>query len=152
MVKTNSFSEKQSTSTKPDAIDFDPSTTAILVVDMLKDFFTDGGAMVLDGGDILYEPVIIKELINSPGDIVLLVDSQQTNGDNDDPYAIHVEGEEPLSFQYGKKNWASIKKLSVLHNGFKSHGKWIGLIKLSNKGSLIFKDQINQCWKISLII
>lgn len=56
MVKTNSFSEKQSTSTKPDAIDFIPSTTAILVVDMLKDFFTDGGAMVLDGGDILYEP------------------------------------------------------------------------------------------------
>ena len=56
MVTTNSFSEKQSTSTKPDAIDFDPSTTAILVVDMLKDFFTDGGAMVLDGGDILYEP------------------------------------------------------------------------------------------------
>ena len=57
---------------------------------------------------------------------------------------MHVEGEEPLSFQYGKKNWAPIKKLSVLHNGIKSHGKWIGLIKLSKKGSLIFKDQIKK--------
>ena len=100
--------------------------------------------VIISYGDILYEPVIIKELINSPGDIVLLVDSQQTNDDNGDPYAIHIEGEEPLSFEYGKKNWASIKKLSVLHNGFKSHGKWIGLIKLSNKGSLIFKDQIKK--------
>ncbi len=56
MVTQNSFSEKQSSKTKLNTIDFDASTTAVLVVDMLKDFFTDGGAMVLDGGDILYEP------------------------------------------------------------------------------------------------
>ena len=52
----NSFSEKQSSRAKLNTIEFDPSTTAVLVVDMLKDFFTDGGAMVLDGGDILYGP------------------------------------------------------------------------------------------------
>ena len=56
MVTTNTFSEKQSSETKTNLITFDPSTTAVLVVDMLKDFFIDGGAMVLDGGDILYEP------------------------------------------------------------------------------------------------
>jgi len=56
MVTTNTFSEKQSRETKTNSITFDPSTTAVLVVDMLKDFFIDGGAMVLDGGDILYEP------------------------------------------------------------------------------------------------
>ena len=56
MVTANTFSEKQSSEAKTDAITFDPSSKAVLVVDMLKDFFSDGGAMVLDGGDVLYEP------------------------------------------------------------------------------------------------
>jgi ureidoacrylate peracid hydrolase len=29
----------------------------VLVVDMLNDFFKPGGAMVLEGGDVLYEPI-----------------------------------------------------------------------------------------------
>ena len=56
MVTKNSFSEKQSRQIKTEIIDFSPASTALLVVDMLKDFFTDGGAMVLDGGDVLYQP------------------------------------------------------------------------------------------------
>ena len=66
MVTTNTFSEKQSSETKTDSITFDPSTTAVLVVDMLKDFFSDGGAMVLDGGDVLYEPH--RELLSAARD------------------------------------------------------------------------------------
>ena len=56
MPTKNSFSEKQSDLNKNRFADFDPETTAVLVVDMLKDFFKDGGAMVLDGGEVLYEP------------------------------------------------------------------------------------------------
>jgi len=66
MVTTNTFSEKQSSEAKTDSIAFDPSTTAVLVVDMLKDFFSDGGAMVLDGGDLLYEPH--RELLSAARD------------------------------------------------------------------------------------
>lgn len=66
MVTTNTFSEKQSSEAKTDSITFDPSTTAVLVVDMLKDFFSDGGAMVLDGGDVLYEPH--RELLSAARD------------------------------------------------------------------------------------
>lgn len=52
----NSFSEKQSVQ-RPGAVNsFDPATTALLVVDMLKDFFDEGGAMVLEGGKALYPP------------------------------------------------------------------------------------------------
>ncbi len=51
----NSFSEKQSQQ-RDKIINFDPAATAVLVVDMLKDFFVEGGAMVLEGGDILYAP------------------------------------------------------------------------------------------------
>ena len=66
MVTANTFSEKQSSEAKTDAITFDPSSTAVLVVDMLKDFFSDGGAMVLDGGDVLYEPH--RELLGAARD------------------------------------------------------------------------------------
>lgn len=49
----DSFSERrmeQTTSLKP-------QHCAILVVDMLNDFFKEGGEMVLEGGDVLYEPI-----------------------------------------------------------------------------------------------
>lgn len=52
----NSFSEKQSKQQRGKISNFDPATTAVLVVDMLKDFFDDGGAMVLEGGEALYAP------------------------------------------------------------------------------------------------
>jgi ureidoacrylate peracid hydrolase len=55
----DSFSEKRT----DQRVDFNPQSCAILVVDMLNDFFKDGGAMVLDGGDVLYEP--IEQLTNS---------------------------------------------------------------------------------------
>lgn len=56
MVIKNSFSEKLSDLIEEKDLEFDPATTAVLVVDMLKDFFDDGGAMVLEGGKALYEP------------------------------------------------------------------------------------------------
>ena len=55
-VTKNSFSEKQSEQQRGTNIEFDPASTALLVVDMLKDFFDDGGAMVLEGGKALYPP------------------------------------------------------------------------------------------------
>jgi ureidoacrylate peracid hydrolase len=38
-------------------ISLDPSKTAVLVVDMLNDFFEEGGVMVLEGGKSLYKPI-----------------------------------------------------------------------------------------------
>ena len=38
-------------------ITLDPGKTAILVVDMLNDFFEENGVMVLDGGKVLYKPI-----------------------------------------------------------------------------------------------
>lgn len=55
-ITRNSFSEKQSDQPRNMIADFNPATTALLVVDMLKDFFDEGGAMVLEGGKALYPP------------------------------------------------------------------------------------------------
>ena len=56
MNAKNTFSEKQSEVSRIKLADFVPERTAVLVVDMVNDFFEDGGAMVLDGGKVLYEP------------------------------------------------------------------------------------------------
>ena len=55
-ITRNPFSEKQSDQRRGKITDFDPVSTALLVVDMLKDFFVEGGAMILEGGDVLYAP------------------------------------------------------------------------------------------------
>lgn len=41
-----------------DPLQLDPARTAVLVVDMVNDFFEEGGEMVLPGGkELLYEPI-----------------------------------------------------------------------------------------------
>ena len=52
----NPFSDKQSDQQRDKTTGFDQASTAVLVVDMLNDFFVEGGAMVLEGGTVLYEP------------------------------------------------------------------------------------------------
>lgn len=49
----DSFSERRTGETA----EFRPQQCAVLVVDMLNDFFKEGGEMVLAGGDVLYEPI-----------------------------------------------------------------------------------------------
>lgn len=48
------FSEKR---VEKQAVEIDIDRTALLVVDMLNDFFEEGGAMVLPGGKSLYKPI-----------------------------------------------------------------------------------------------
>lgn len=57
-MKTDSFSAKR----KRTSVKLDTETTAILVVDMLNDFLTPGGKMVLEGGDSLIPPM--RRLLN----------------------------------------------------------------------------------------
>ena len=52
-MQQDSFSERRTELTTP----LKPQQCDILVVDMLNDFFKEGGEMVLAGGDVLYEPI-----------------------------------------------------------------------------------------------
>ena len=102
------------------------------------------GNIIISYGDILYESVIVNELISSQGDIVLLVDPQYNNNEENHSSSIYIEGEKPVSYQYGDNNWTSIKKISMGDAKIISHGRWIGLMKLSNQGSIIFRDQMKK--------
>ena len=50
------FSEKR---IETQAVEIDLDRTALLVVDMVNDFFEEGGTMVLPGGKSLYEPIAV---------------------------------------------------------------------------------------------
>ena len=50
----DSFSEKRIEDHK---LEFDLKKTAVLVIDIVNEFFEPGGKMVLEGGKVLYEPV-----------------------------------------------------------------------------------------------
>lgn len=56
MSLKNTFSEKLSERRGDRTLAFNPTTTAIIVVDMLNDFLKEGGTMVLEDGEVLYEP------------------------------------------------------------------------------------------------
>lgn len=42
---------------QPQGVNFDAARTAVIIVDILNDFFEEGGKMVLPGGQVLYEPL-----------------------------------------------------------------------------------------------
>ncbi len=52
MPEQDTFSELR---IKHTSVKFDPKRTALLVVDIINDFFEDGGSMVLPGATVLYE-------------------------------------------------------------------------------------------------
>ena len=53
-MATDAFSEKR---IEAQPLALDPNRTAVIVVDMVNEFFEPGGKMVLEGGTALYAPV-----------------------------------------------------------------------------------------------
>jgi ureidoacrylate peracid hydrolase len=53
-METDAFSEKRM---QAQPLELDPNHTAVIVVDMVNEFFEPGGKMVLEGGKALYAPV-----------------------------------------------------------------------------------------------
>lgn len=70
---------------------FEPQQTAVLVVDMLNDFLDGGGAMPLDGGEALYEPLtLLIETARSAGSAVIWVCDEHSEHDREfDKRAVH---------------------------------------------------------------
>lgn len=58
-----------------------PRSTAVLVVDMLNDFCTEGGLMVLPGAEVLYGPqrAVMSAARQSGATVVYINDSHRRN-------------------------------------------------------------------------
>ena len=101
------------------------------------------GALILLYGDVLFEEDILRKLMLDDEDIVLAVDPSINGRFNQ--ARDFVVGDEPYSEAYGKKNVCRIKKIQALKNekAIKDHnGEFIGILKLSEKGSAIFDKEL----------
>ena len=105
------------------------------------------GRVVLSFGDILFEKYVLLNLIDSPSDFTIVVDSsweKQTEKHN--RTADLVIAERKHSFEY-REDGIFLKSIGADLNRAEVHGEWIGLAMFSPKGSDILVetlDRLNQ--------
>ncbi len=73
------------------SLGFEPQQTALLVIDMLNDFLDGRGAMPLDGGEVLYEPLtMLIDAARGTGSAVIWVCDEHPEHDREfDKRATH---------------------------------------------------------------
>lgn len=101
------------------------------------------GEIIISYSDIIFEENIIKQLMSSKGDIVLAVDlnwKKAYEGRTDHPPS---EAENVLL--NNKNQIIEIKK--NIHNSNGKVGEFIGIIKMTERGSKIFLEKINSLQK-----
>tara|TARA_B100001093_G_scaffold517863_1_gene600749 strand:+ start:2318 stop:3925 length:1608 start_codon:yes stop_codon:yes gene_type:complete len=94
------------------------------------------GTKIISYGDLVYESSLINSLLETPGDIVIATDVSDHQSNKE--YNYFVKGKDQPSDEYGSKDWTALKDIK-LGKTTDSSSQWIGLIKLSPKGCLIFK-------------
>ena len=90
-------------------------------------------------GDILFRKYILQFAIEDPSDVVLIVDSRintQVTGKSD-----FVKADHPDSHSYFGED-SHVKKIEFSRPDQKYDGEWIGILKLSPKGTQYMVDYI----------
>ena len=102
------------------------------------------GNLIVSYSDILFDPSVVQRLIDSDHDISAVVDIDWRGyyvGRKDHPLS---EAENVI---FNSNN--EVEKIGKINTGKEEvHGEFIGMIKLSNHGSEIFKQQFNRLKKI----
>ena len=102
------------------------------------------GNIIISYSDILFEPFVVKRAMESDHDISVIVDIDWKD------YYINRK-DHPLSEAenviFNSNN--EVEKIGKINTGNEDvHGEFIGMIKLSNRGTEIFKQHFNRLKKI----
>lgn len=100
---------------------------------------------IISFGDIIYSEKAVQMLRNSANeneDIVILCDKSGLNDTSFRKYYIGVKCKKSESKNIFKENSLRVSKVELNMDKKKSNGEFIGMIRLSNKGSLIFKKYL----------
>jgi len=100
------------------------------------------GDVIITYGDVLYEHGILRELMEAEGDIVLVVDTSWCQEDKQGRDIDLVVGSEPYSPKFGGSRMADLLQIGIDIPRDKTHGEWIGLMKLSDEGCALFKSEM----------
>ena len=96
------------------------------------------GNVIVSYGDVLFKKHILYELSDNPGDFVIVVDYQWEKKAELNRPMDFVQCSEPKS-NVSFYNTVSLKSIGVDKSKMQVHGEWTGILKLSAKGSEIFK-------------
>jgi len=103
------------------------------------------GDLVLLFGDVLFEDDILRKLMFSSEDVLLAVDPSINY--HLDRVKDLVEGEKCYSEEFGKKNICKVKNIQSIKKDEAAknvNGEFIGILKLSAKGSDIFHKELTE--------
>ncbi len=102
------------------------------------------GDVIVSYGDILFRHYILPLLINAEGDIVLAVDALWRERDPDPQSHVRdlVQGSRPFRTGYLDDDAVHLKGMGRDIKADNVHGEWIGLAKLSAKGSELVKAEM----------
>ena len=102
------------------------------------------GDVIVSYGDILFRHYILPLLICAEGDIVLAVDALWRERDPDPRSHVRdlVQGTRSFRTGYLDDDVVHLKSMGPEFDAENVHGEWIGLAKLSEKGSDLVKAEI----------
>jgi phosphoenolpyruvate phosphomutase len=102
------------------------------------------GDVLISYGDILFRHYILPLLIEAEGDIVLAVDALWRERDPDPRSHVRdlVQGSRPFGTGYHDEDVVGLKRMGRDLDANDINGEWIGLAKLSAKGSDLVKAEI----------
>jgi len=102
------------------------------------------GDVIVSYGDILFRHYILPLLISAEGDIVLAVDALWRERDPDPHSHVRdlVQGSRPFRTGYLDDDTVHLTRMGRDLAAADVHGEWIGLAKLSAKGSELVKAEI----------
>ena len=102
------------------------------------------GNLIISYSDILFDPSVVQRTLDSDHDISVVVDIDWRGyyvGRKDHP----ISEAENVIFNSNNE----VKKIGKINKGNEDvHGEFIGMIKLSNRGTEIFKQHFNRLKKI----
>lgn len=102
------------------------------------------GPCIISFGDILYEPHILRDLIETDGNIVLAVDTSWWQIKNDNREIDKVICTVPPSDQYLSERCTGITEIGTRIDRGAAHGEWTGLLKLSSDGAEVFRSELER--------
>jgi phosphoenolpyruvate phosphomutase len=102
------------------------------------------GTAVICFGDVLFEERILEDLLHTREDIVLAVDTSWCQGLKSDRTIDAVIGVEPPSNAYLSERCVPLKDIGIHIEHRAASGEWIGLMKVSPKGSDIVRTQLER--------
>ena len=100
------------------------------------------GPVIISFGDILFEDQVLSDLLETTEDIVLAVDTAWANGRKPDRDIDCVIGALEPSEQFGASRCVPLERIGTDIEHDQAHGEWIGLMKLSSRGSRAVNDYL----------